>query len=327
MQKRIIRLLALLFSCCLLQYAHGQCIIDDLVKDLNDAKTPQSFKDFIKGNSEGMMAYKKLSVYPQIRKDAEVLNATSKFLSRHADFMTAHPGKFENIISNLRRVGVRCNTCVSGVNKGIPALNVIIDDMDWALTAFKNKNVDIQKVFTEMATQGGLNYTKADGGAYMLNVLKTNAAQDADYISSITKFEYQYLDDGSFEADVFRTVGDQTHLSEFKSYTSTSWEGFSYADKNVRQFAAYIKSNQKFEYFANVAKLSEVPNPAELVKNQFLKIFKDNAKVVFDPASPLFKNITYNGKTINITTYKQLENLAGNADFINSSLFNFVKVY
>lgn len=328
MHQGICRFLLILLGCCLLQPARAQCIIDELVKDLNDSKTSQGFKDFIKGNSEGMMAYKKMSAYPQIRKDADVLNATSKFLTKHADFLSANPGKFDDIVRNLasKEVSVRCNTCASGANKGIPTLDVIIDDMDWALTNFKNTNVDIKKLFTEMATQKGLNVYKADGGAYMLSVIRTNAAQDAGYLKSITQFEYKFLANGNFEADLFRTVGGKTHLTEFKSYTSGSWEAFSNSQQNISQLAAYVNGLQEFEYVANVSKLSNVTNPKEFVGKQFMKIFNQNAKETFNPANIIFKDIMYNGKTINITTYQDLIYYTGKPDFVNSSFLNFIKV-
>ena len=156
MLGRILCCLLILLGCFVSQSACAQCIIEALAKDLK--KPPAGFEDFIKGNPEGMMAYKKMINHAQARRDVAALKATSNLLSKHADYFSNYPGQFEKILKNLvsEEVKVRCNGC-SGRNYGIPKLDEIIDDMDWALTSFKDKNVDIHSLFTEMGTQGGYN--------------------------------------------------------------------------------------------------------------------------------------------------------------------------
>jgi hypothetical protein len=323
MKKGIFHCLLIVLACCLLQSARAQCILGALSKDLLDPNAPEAFKSFIKGNPDGMMAYGKYLLNPELRKDVDVLTSTANFLTRRTDYLRDYPGKFEEILENLKKAGARCKTCVSGKqNKGIPMLNVIIDDMDWAWETFKDGNVDIQKLFTEMAA----NSPKADGGSFALNVLRANARADASYVSSIQKFEWKYLDDAKFEADVWRQVGDDHFLTEFKSFAESSWQGFSNNPDYVKQFMAYFKSEKNFEYLANVGKLSTVENPARFVKTQFMKIFDANAAKLMETRPELFIGVKFGTETINIETVEELKNLCQNADFAESSLFNFVKV-
>ncbi len=329
MQSRILRNLFVIFACCLLQclHARSQCIIEALAKDLQNP--PAGFDDFLKGNSEGMMAYKKLVGNPQVRRDVDALKATSKLLKDHADYFKDYPGHFEKILKNLvsQEVKVRCNGC-SGRNFGIPKLDQIIDDMDWVLANFKDKNVSVHKLFTEMGTQGGYNVYKADGGAFMINAIRQQAAADANYVKSIQKFEYKFLDDGSFEADLYRLVDDKMQLSEFKSLGESRWYNFSTDAQSVKQFLAYFKNKQKFEYFANASKLGGVDKAKQLVRGQFVKLFKDKdtGAQLFKINASFFKNIKYGDKTINIADAEELAKLCEEAAFANSSLFNFVNV-
>ena len=323
MKKRIFHYLLILLASCLLQPASGQCVLGALSKELLDPNTSQEFKNFIKQNPDGIMAYGKYLLNPEIRKDVDVLTATANFLNRRTDYLLEYPGQFEEILENLKKAGARCKLCTSGKqNKGIPMLNVIIDDMDWAWEAFKDGNVDIQKLFTEMAA----NSPKADGGSFALNVLRANARADASYIGSIQKFEFKYLDDARFEADVWRQVGDDHFLTEFKSFAESSWQGFSNNPDYVKQFMAYFRREKNFEYLANVGKLNGVENPAKFVKTQFMKIFDANAQKLMETNPSFFRGIKYGEETINIETVEELKNLCQNADFAESSLFNFVKV-
>lgn len=321
MKKRIFHLLCTLLACFLLLSARAQCIMGALSKDLLDPNTSQAFKDFIKGNPEGMMAYGKYLVNPYLRKDVEVLTATASFITNHPDYLANFPGKFDNILDNLKRAGARCNTCPPGGNKGIPTMHQAISDLDWAWATFKEGNVDVHKLFTEMAAS----YQKADGGSYMLSVLRTNAMQDRNYVSQIKSFEYQFLEDGRFEADLVRTINGVDYLSEFKSWKSDTWAGFSTTQKYVNQFKAYVRSGDKIEYIANVSKMTDKLNPLEYVRQQFAKTIKDNAKELFTSNPAFFQNISYNGAEITITNFQQLINYCEKADFVNSSLFNFVK--
>lgn len=328
MQHRILRILSVIFTCCLLQcfHAQSQCIIEALAKDLQNP--PPGFDDFLRSNSEGMMAYKKLVGNPQVRRDVDALKATSKLLKEHADyFFKDYPGHFEKILRNLvsQEVKVRCNGC-SGRNFGIPKLDQIIDDMDWVLANFKDKNVSVHKLFTEMGTQGGYNVYKADGGAFMINAMRQQAAADASFVESIKKFEYKFLDDGSFEADLYRLVDDKMRLSEFKSLGESRWYNFSTDKQSVNQFMAYFTKKQKFEYFANASKLGGVDKAKELVRNQFVKLFKAKGPELFKLDRSFFQNIKYGDKTINIADAEELAKLCDEAGFANSSLFNFVNV-
>jgi hypothetical protein len=218
MKKGIFHYLLILLACFLLQPARAQCIIDALSHDLLDANTPQAFKDFIKGNPEGMMAYKKYLINPEIRKDIDVLKSTANFLTRNADYLEKFPGKFDDILNNLKQAGARCKTCTAGGNNGLPFMHVIIDDLDWAWGTFKTGNIDIKKLFSEMAAS----QQKAEGGASMINVLRTNALKDANYVSSIKGLEYRLLDDGGFEANLWRRIDNKDYHLEFKSGGSST---------------------------------------------------------------------------------------------------------
>ncbi len=66
-------------------------------------------------------------------------------------------------------MGARCRTCASqGTNKGIKYVDEIIGDLDYAITHYADKQ-GFDKLVTEMAAQA----TKADGGAFLLQVLKS----------------------------------------------------------------------------------------------------------------------------------------------------------
>ncbi|AEV98070.1 hypothetical protein A4D02_14465 [Niastella koreensis] len=321
MKKKIFHYLSILLACCLLQPASGQCVLGALSKELLDPNTTQEFKNFIKNNPEGMNAYGKYLVNPYLRKDVDVLTATADFMTNHPDYLRDFPGKFDDILENLKRAGARCNICPPGGNKGIPPMHQAISDLDWAWATFKDGNVDVHKLFTEMAAS----YQKADGGAYMISVLRTNALQDQNYVRSITSFEYQFLEDGRFEADLYRVVNGKNYLSEFKSFSRSSWEAFSSDTKKVNQFLAYFSSGDNFEYIANISKLSAEVNPATFVRTQFMKIFDAKARELLSARPTFFTKIKYGNQTIDIESVEELRNLCKNADFAESSLFNFVK--
>jgi len=322
MKKKIFHYLLILLACCLLQPASGQCVLGALSKELLDPNTTQEFKNFIKNNPEGMNAYGKYLVNPYLRKDVDVLTATADFMTNHPDYLRDFPGKFDDILENLKRAGARCNICPPGGNKGIPPMHQAISDLDWAWATFKEGNVDVHKLFTEMAA----NYQKADGGAYMLSVLRTNALQDQNYVRSITSFEYQFLEDGRFEADLVREIDNKRYLSEFKSWKSETWAGFSTTEKYVNQFKAYVRSGDKIEYIANVSKLSGETNPLQYVRQQFVKAIKNNAEELYDSNRSFFSNIILDGKKVKIDNFNDIIINCNKEEFINSSLFDFVKV-
>jgi hypothetical protein len=216
-------------------------------------------------------------------------------------------------------VYARCKTCANqGSNAGIPTIDVIIENMDWALTKFKDKKVDIKKLFTEMATQGGYNPYKADGGAFILNVLRTKS--DA-YLNSITSFEARYLSGASFEADIRRVESSTVYLEEYKSYTSGSWYNFTTSKSAIKQLGAYLESGEQFSYFANVTKLDKVTNPLEFVQKRFQTFFANptNATLLFNKNPNLFIN---NG----IPNFTLLNQLALQNKLFNHPVLNFIKV-
>lgn len=311
----IFRFLLILFGCFWLQPVHAQCLIAELLQDLDDPNVSKGFKDFIDGNNEGLMAYNMHLDSRHLRKDVDVLNATANFLTRNADYLEKFPGKFDAIINNLKRAGVRCNTCPTAVNQGIPSMNVIIDNLDWLWTNFKKGNANVQKLLTEMVASP----QKADGGAYMINVLWTNAQQEAGYVKSIKSFEYRYLDNGDFEADLVRVVGGKTVLSEYKSWSKTSWDMFGI--NGTSQLKGYLRSGDFF-YIANVTKLNkEVDKPLQYVKEQFLKAFINDESIF--KANPLFfEENTYGA----VKSFEQLQTFCKADNAVNSSLFNFITV-
>ncbi|WP_135836055.1 hypothetical protein [Empedobacter tilapiae] len=254
---------------------NAQCWANDLFIDIANSKN-DAFKAFYKNAPvENYDAYKILSESKQLRQDPNTLEALAGFTKKQSDYIKNNPGRIEKIIDNLKSENVRCTTCTSGSNKGLPPMHVIIDDLDWALITFKDKP-DVIKVLTEMSASG----PKADGGAFMLNTLRN---KPKEFINSIEGFEIKYLPDRQFEADIKRAINGRTHLGEYKSYKKTTWENFPNNTGSVDQLMGYLKSGEDFSYTANIMKLADADNPTRFVKEQFQKVFKKNVNEIFKP--------------------------------------------
>jgi len=312
--KKILLTLAAIFLSCLL---HAQCI-EDFMKVV---KNNPHLVDAVNADPSLMYAWNLIKSRPQMSVDLEILEATNRLLKTHPGWVSENEDLFNQILKNLGsgEVGARCLTCPSrGFNVGIPFIHVTIDDISSILTRTEGIQ-NVQKLLNEMG-QAALGGKKADGGAFILNVLRHKS--DA-FIKDIQKFEYKYLDDASFEADIRLS----TQNLEYKSYSVSSWTSFGSAD-HIAQMTAYFTAG-KFEYVANVAKLNAVAgNPTDFVKKQFQRVMKKEgvAEALYDANPKYFENIQYQGKTIRIRDGNDLRNYVALDDFFTSSLFQFVKV-
>ena len=154
----------------------------------------------------------------------------------------------------------------------------------------------------------------------MLSYLNSKGATFAE---SIEKFEFVYLANGGFKADV-KLIGGT--LLEFKSWGKVAW-GFLGTGDHLLQLKAYIKSGNKFEYVVNKIRLikDNVPDALKFVKEKFQMVFKDNNYAIF-------KSIENGGE---LYTKQQLIDLFGSdniqliklkIDDINNEFYNFIKL-
>jgi len=213
-----------------------------------------------------------------MRLDESILEATAKMLKNNSKYVEDNLSKIQTIYDKLAAAGARCKTCATkGTNAGIKHLDEIIDDLDFAITNFKDKK-GFDKLLTEMAAHSN----KADGGAFMLQYLKSKGA---GFANNVQEFESFYLSGERFEADI-KLFDGVTKLIEFKSFAKSSWEAFG-GTSSLNQLKGYMKSGEVFEYVANKTKLLNdgVADPAKFVKEQFQRVFKKNAEDFFKPVN------------------------------------------
>lgn len=247
--------------------------VDDL------EKAPLLFKKFV-DNPKLVQAWKFISNRSQIRIDESILEATAKLLKNNSKYVEDNLSKIQAIYDKLAAAGARCRTCpTQGTNEGLKHLDEIIDDLDFAITNYKDKN-GFDKLLTEMAAHRN----KADGGAFMLQYIKNKGTS---FANKVQEFESFYLSGERFEADI-KLFDGATKLMEFKSFAKNSWEAFG-GTSSLNQLKGYIKSGEVFEYVANKTKLLNdgVTDPAKFVKQQFQRVFKKNSGDIYD-ANELF---------------------------------------
>lgn len=169
-------LLILLFICSFIVYGQGNkpCWAFELFQDIANSKNENFISILSKSPSENYEAYRILVDSRQLRQDPNTLKAMANLIKKYPDYINENFSRIEKIVDNLKRNNVRCTTCSQGSNTGLPFMHVIINDIEWALTTFKNKpEVKIESVLIEMSA----NPQKADGGAFMLNTLKNKSSE------------------------------------------------------------------------------------------------------------------------------------------------------
>ena len=184
-----------------------------------------------------------------------------------------------------------------------------LEDLDVKLL---DKLADIpgfNKVLTEMAQS----WKKFHGSKFMFKHLE---GKGEDFITKIQKFEAKVIDEANFAADVKMLDGSFLEYKSWKKSTFSLLGG----QQSLKQMKNYIKSG-KFEYVIDKAKLLKdgVPDPTTFVKGKFQKVFKDNAKDLFEENSEFFIKQ-------NIPNAVVLENLAKQGKLVNHPVFNFIKV-
>ncbi|KFF17761.1 fibronectin type III domain-containing protein [Flavobacterium hydatis] len=289
--------------------------IDDL------EKAPLLFKNFI-DNTKLVQAWKFIVNRPQMRIDESILEATAKMLKNNSKYVEDNLSKIQTIYDKLAAAGARCRTCATkGTNKGIKHLDEIIDDLDFAITNYKDKN-GFSKLLTEMAAHSN----KADGGAFMLQYLKDKGAT---FANKVQEFESFYLSGERFEADI-KLFDGVTKLIEFKSFAKSSWESFG-GTSSLNQLKGYIKSGELFQYIGNKTKLLNdgVADPEKFVKEQFQRVFKKDDYALFEE---FWNSSTWKDKLWKSSEFPNLTKQNAKLIFKNwidkgdDSLFKFISV-
>lgn len=289
--------------------------VDDL------EKAPLSFKTFI-DNPKLLQAWKFIPKGSQIRMDESILEATLKLLKNHSKYVDENISKIQNIYEKLAQAGARCKTCpTKGTNEGLKHLDEIIDDLDFAITNYKDKN-GFEKLLTEMAAHRN----KADGGAFMLQYLKSKGAK---FANKVQEFESFYLSGERFEADI-KLIDGVTKLIEFKSFAKSSWEAFG-GTSSLNQLKGYIKSGEVFGYIANKTKLLNdgVADPLKFVKEQFQRVFKKDDYIMFEEFwnNPTWKDKLWKPSEFPNLTKQNAKLVFENwVDKVDDSLFKFINV-
>lgn len=292
------------------------------------------FIDDLAGSSEFLKHFKELDVLgtrvndfsngwklvfkrAQMRKDIKIVEAASNLIKENTDYVTNNLSKIESIFEKLAASGARCRTCPSsGNNFGIKYFDEIVDDLNYAIKKFKNKP---ESKFDKLITEMTAHKHKADGGAFMLQVLKNKGD---DFIDKIQEFESFYLSGRRLEADIKLIDQGTIVLQEFKSYAKNSWNNL-----GLDQLKGYLKSGNKFEYIANKTKLlnDNVSDPKKFLKDKFQTIFKnDNYKIFEDIWENSFMKNKLDLNGLSKTDAKEV--FIELVDELDDDLFDFIKV-
>lgn len=246
----------------------------------------------------------------QMRKDISIVEASAKLIKDNPDYIQNNLSKIEQVFEKLAASGARCKTCPSsGNNAGIKHFDEILEDINFAISRYKDKS-GFDKLITEMTAHKH----KADGGAFMLQVLKSKGD---DFVNKVQEFESFYLSGTRFEADIKLVDNGKVILQEFKSYAKDSWNSL-----GINQLKGYLKSTEYFEYIGNRTKLINdgVPNPSQFVKEKLQTIFKkDNYNIyneIIQESPDAFKRFGINTKGQFIQKVNNLDD----------DLFGFIKV-
>ena len=260
--------------------------------------------------------WKFMKEQPALRNDVSIVKAAAKMVKNNATFVAENNAKLSKIMDNLGLAGAACRTCAANyqnlVKPYMKYMDEYIEDLDFAITAFGNNP---EKNFIKLINEMAGSFKKADGGSFMLHVLKSKGT---GFASQVAKFEDIYLAEELFEADIKLLSNGNESLWEFKSFIPESWNIFT----GGNQLKAYIRSGKSFEYLANKTKLinGNIGNPLEFVKQQFQRIFKTNNYKLYDDIVSEAPNAFIQFGISNKGDFVQKVNN------IASDLYNFVKV-
>jgi uncharacterized protein (DUF488 family) len=139
-----------------------------------------------------------------------------------------------------------------------------------------------------------------------------------DFVGTIKKFEAVFEDGTNYTADILLDQNGVAKYLEYKSWKKSSFEKLMKGDQFKNQLKNYIH-NGNFEYVIDKSKLLKdgVLDPDKFVKGEFQKVFKENAKELFDQNRNLFEKI-------NIDDPDMLKNLAEQNRLINHPLFEAI---
>jgi hypothetical protein len=130
------------------------------------------------------------------------------------------------------------------------------------------------------------------------------------------------VDEANFMSDIVLKSGKKM---EYKSWKQSSFKRLLNGDQAKNQLKAYIQHGD-FEYVVDAKKLLNdgVLDPGKFVKGEFQKVFKDNAKELFEQNPSFFKQFKgIDGKTIeNLPAF---EKLVKDESFVKQ-LSNIIKV-
>ena len=200
-------------------------------------------------------------------------------------------------------------------------MHEIITDLEYAITNFK-KTPGFDKLITEMAASA----EKADGGSFLIQVLK---AKGDEFVGNIREFESFYLSGARFEADIALNSGK---LMEFKSFAKSTWQNFG-DESSLNQLKAYLRSGNKFEYIANKTKLLNdgITDPLKFTKQQFQRVFKNNVEEIFNIIweNQILRERFWPSLPLNLTSqvkFKYKKDFSGIIADVNNQFYSLIKV-
>jgi hypothetical protein len=145
--------------------------------------------------------------------------------------------------------------------------------------------------------------------------------QSDEFIAGISKFEARVDDVSNYTADILLTNGRKL---EYKSWKKNSFSSLMKKDQFKNQLKNYIKDGD-FEYIIDRRKLLNdgVTDPDAFVKGEFQKVFKENAKELFELNPGFFrKQKGIDGKSIEF--WDDLLNFSNSSEFTQSDLIKAI---
>ena len=151
-----------------------------------------------------------------------------------------------------------------------------------------------------------------------------------EFIKQIDKFGAQMDEALSYTTDI-KLKPDAVHPNglnlEYKSWKKSSFDKLMKGDQFKKQLKNYIREGD-FEYIIDRNKLLKdgVLDPDKFVKGEFQKVFRENAKELFEQNRDLFEKIKISeGQFINSS--KQLERVAADNKLFNQLIGDiYIKV-
>jgi hypothetical protein len=147
-----------------------------------------------------------------------------------------------------------------------------------------------------------------------------------EFVKQISSFEAKIIDEANYTSDILLKSGKRM---EYKSWKKGSFEKLMKGEQFKNQLKAYLKSWEEgagFEYVIDRNKLLKdgVLDPDKFVKGEFQKVFKENAKELFEQNQSFFRQFKgIDGKTID--NLPAFEKLVKDESFVKQ-LSNFIKV-